>query len=84
MSFARRAMQLETALRLPAVAMQLSNGGEDVRVARHERAEADREQDGDGQRQDAAFRYVFQNGRGTPIGRWCPVSGTSRHALSVQ
>jgi hypothetical protein len=58
--------------------------GEDVRVARDEGAEADREQDGDGQRQDAAFRYVFQNGRGTPIGRWCPVSGTSRHALSVQ
>ena len=24
------------------------------------------------------------SGRGTPIGRWCPVSGTSRHALSVQ
>ncbi len=47
-------MRPETWLRLLAWAMQLSNLVKDARVACHERADPDREHDGDGQGQDAA------------------------------
>jgi hypothetical protein len=54
MSFARQAMQLETALRLPALAMRFSKGGEDAGVACREGPGAHREFHAGDQRQDAA------------------------------
>ena len=73
-----RAMQFETALRSPALAMQLSNVVKTLVLLRHERAEAHREHDGDNQRQDAAH----DPGDGLPVARRasCPTAANGNAA----